>query len=131
MSKSTLTAQLPPVRLAKDEREQLQTLADADSRTLSNYIRNVLLKHLNFVKDNHHTVPKDSFDSDNTMSTEEWNRQYEGEFKTDPVINTSKPTGVNEILQVTAEETPNDNKHASNPATGWSTGEPDTGEPSY
>jgi len=47
MSKQTLDQQLPPVRLTSDEKTQLQTLAEDDNRTLSNYVRTVLIEHLN------------------------------------------------------------------------------------
>lgn len=46
MSKQALDAQLPAVRLTKLEKEQLQELADVDERSLSNYVRRVLVKHL-------------------------------------------------------------------------------------
>ena len=47
MSKVILTAQLPPVRLTTEEKAALKDLADDDSRSLSNYVRRVLVNHIN------------------------------------------------------------------------------------
>ena len=39
-----LTHQLPPVRVTAEEKELLQKLADQDNRTLSNYVRTILIR---------------------------------------------------------------------------------------
>ena len=51
MSKEILTHQLPPVRITKEEKDALIELAEDDNRTLSNYIRTVLVKHINRIED--------------------------------------------------------------------------------
>lgn len=133
MSNETLTQQLPPVRVTQQEKLDLQLMAQSDGRSLSNYIRRVLMRHIQSVK---HP----------TSYPVEPDRQYSPQMEQlEPRIDTTRTTGINESPQVTAElveitpitpvntanepEIPKTN--GKNPATGWSTGRKDTHEPDY
>lgn len=148
MTKETLMAQLPPIRVTVNEKANIQSLADNENRTLSNYVRTVLINHVNSLKAGQGNDPTQ--------------HPYIDDHLKKPLLNTDRTTGVNEMTLVasettgiqfeyTGEDTLNDpdmdnpttptntelkfeespKVQGTNPADGWSIGGVDSNEPSY